>query len=73
MAILNNRYQVIRQVGTGRFGDVYAIRDNSNPDGAMFAAKVEKEDPDSHSRVREEYAYLQRLAGSKYIPSVHLL
>ena len=39
----------------------------------MFAAKVEKEDPDGHSRLREEFENLVKLAGSKYVPKAHLL
>jgi hypothetical protein len=60
-------------VGTGKFGDVYAVRDTQNPDGAMYAAKVEKEDPDGLTRLREEYASLVKLGDSKYVPKGHLL
>lgn len=63
-AVINDRYEIQRQIGSGSFGTVYLVKDVQNG-GAPLAVKMERKGEKAASALRYEYRVYGALGRSK--------
>lgn len=65
--ILEGRFQVIKRLGTGSFGEIYKVLKKDN--GAIYAAKIERAVKNTkHVMLFWESKLMQKLKGKTIVP-----
>jgi len=67
MKILEGRFEVIKRLGNGAFGEIYKVQ--KMKDQSIYAAKIEKAVKNSkHVMLFWESKLIHKLRGKTYIP-----